>query len=148
MFYIQHYDSFTPKGYNMTIGGENGPAMKGFDNSQSVITPEKLNNIVKDIKTGKLNQREIAKKYNVGKSTIELISVGKTYKLENEKYPLCKFRLTNTEVEEIINLLKNTDISYIEIGKLFNKTGESIAAINKGKNKYNPEINYPIRKSS
>lgn len=49
------------------------------------------------------------------------------------------------EWEEIVDLLRNTDLSFHEIGQMYNYDDGSISRINVGKMWNNPEISYPIR---
>lgn len=50
------------------------------------------------------------------------------------------------EVNEIIDLLRNTNMTNIEIGEIYCVSDQTISDINNGKIWYNDKINYPIRK--
>lgn len=56
-------------------------------------------------------------------------------------------KLTQQEVDEIIDLLQHTELTLDEIADKYNKVGKSmICLINAGKNWYNKELSYPLRK--
>jgi DNA-binding XRE family transcriptional regulator len=129
----------------MTDGGENGPAMTGFENINSVITPETLRLITSDIKSGTMKQSELAIKYSVSKATIERITYGTVYKLEGEVYPLRTTRLIQDEVEQIIYMLYNSDLSFKKIGQYFNRDANLISEINLGNIYKQSNTIYPIK---
>ena len=52
------------------------------------ISKKMLSNIIKDLLDNKLKFKEIEKKYNLSKSTINRINQGKQYKKDNFNYPL------------------------------------------------------------
>lgn len=51
-----------------------------------------------------------------------------------------------SNVDEIITLLKETDMSNDEIGLLYSVSDQTISDINNGKTWYRDELDYPIRK--
>jgi hypothetical protein len=52
-------------------------------------------------------------------------------------------------VDEIISLLKNTNLSLTEISKRFNNISNTVLCmINTGKTWHNNDLNYPIRKTN
>ena len=53
----------------------------------------------------------------------------------------------SAQIKEIVDLLKNSDLSTVKIGARFGVTRGTIEQINGGKTYYNPDINYPIRKT-
>ena len=54
-------------------------------------------------------------------------------------------KITPLQVWDIIDMLKNTEISTEELGKEFNVSGRAIRAINTGEAWYSDNIKYPIR---
>lgn len=56
--------------------------------------------------------------------------------------------LTNQEVEEIIDLLLKSCLPMKEIAEQYHVSGSCIEDINKGKNRFNPSLSYPIRKNA
>lgn len=68
------------------------------------------------------------------------------FALKGEKHSQAK--LTQKEVDEIIELLKNTDLTFTEISKKYhNISNSTLCMINTGKTWYNKNIQYPIRKT-
>lgn len=70
----------------------------------------------------------------------------KNFALKGEKHSQAK--LTQHEVDEIIKLLKETDLTFTEISKIYhNISNSTLCMINTGKTWYNKNIKYPIRKT-
>lgn len=59
-----------------------------------------------------------------------------------------KIKYPDSELPKLYNMLKNTSISYREISESTGLSIEYLYLINKGKYRYNPDIDYPIRKYS
>lgn len=57
-------------------------------------------------------------------------------------------KLTDEQVEEIFDLLSNSDLSQTEIAEKYNVTQQLISAINQGKDYFRNNKNYPIRSAS
>lgn len=67
--------------------------------------------------------------------------------LKGEQHSQAK--LTQADVDEIISLLKNTNLSLTEISKRFNNiSNTALCMINTGKTWHNNDLNYPIRKTN
>lgn len=107
--------------------------------------------------------KDIAKEFNLSPSIMRGINQGIHYKQENINYPIRKnekeklvqyYSGTNNvcaafcqeELEKIIYLLENTNISMRQIAKDFKVSSTTIQYINSGKRYFNENINYPIRK--
>lgn len=93
---------------------------------------------------------EIAKEYNEDRHLIGEINSGKKYPLPNTKYPIRTKQDANpvyNHINEIIDLLKNTNIEQKEIAKKFNVSFSCISGINKGRFFRNENEVYPIRKN-
>lgn len=102
------------------------------------------------LKNSSLSIKEIGDKYNRSPDVIRDINSGKSYHRNDIEYPIRKLqfhRLTSQEVEEIIKLLKNTDISIIEISKQYGVSNIAISDINQGRS-HKQNIDYPIRNKS
>lgn len=118
-----------------------------------VLTEEKIDEIRFELANNyQKSMQEISEEYNVSVSTVQRINQGSSpYNNINYNYPLrhknknfCKFN--SFEILEIISLLKNTNLTQIDIAKKFNCNRKIIGEINSGK-KYSIEnIEYPIRK--
>lgn len=120
--------------------------MKRAEIIHPLILDELINNL-------SLNQKEIAKKFNVSQSLVCEINRGKKCHNNNYDYPIRKSSaeyystLSPDIVKEIIELLKNTKLTFKEIGKRYEVSPSVIAGINNGKTKkYRiEEYKYPIR---
>ena len=82
------------------------------------------------------NSTDKNKGYNIS-------SGGDCYHLVGQNHPNAK--LNNEQVMEIINLLKNTQLTIIDISKRFNINKGTISDINIGKSYKQKNIKYPIR---
>lgn len=96
----------------------------------------------------------IAEKFNVSENTINSINKGLTHKdiTQETKYPIRKEKvvvgkLTEETVDEIINLILNTKLSYREIGRRFNINHKIVLGIKNGTTKkYRKDnLQYPLR---
>lgn len=56
--------------------------------------------------------------------------------------------LTDKETELIVNLIRNSNLTFIEIGNMFNVTGSCIEDINKGRRRRNEKYTYPLRENN
>ena len=87
---------------------------------------------------------KIAKKYGYKDSTnIGRINNGKIRRRENIEYPI---RDKDSTYEEIKVLLKTTNLTQREIAKLLGVARSTVTMINIGKNHFDENENYPIRK--
>jgi Trp operon repressor len=111
--------------------------------------------IIELLKNTEMEQKDIAKKFNVGCGSISNINLGRSYRQPDIEYPIRKNYQYNkirksfspSEICEIEELLK-TDMSIKKIAKQFETCFSIIADINNGQvKKYRKEnIEYPIRK--
>lgn len=80
---------------------------------------------------------------------INSINHGNTHRRPNEKYTIrkeCPYNLNQREVEEVKWLLKNTLHTCRQIADHFNVNTSTIKAINTGRNYFDSQTDYPIRK--
>lgn len=117
-----------------------------------VLSKEQIQEIIHLLKHEYLIKMEdIGKQYNVSVSTIERINNGLTpYHISNEKYPIRKKganfkKFSEKEIDEIINLLKNSNLSQIEIASKYQCERKIIREINLGIKYFREEEKYPIR---
>lgn len=76
-------------GYNITEGGQDLLVAKGENHTQAKLSQQNVNDIVQILQTDlEISLEEIAKKYNVTKSTICMINTGRTWKNDKLTYPL------------------------------------------------------------
>lgn len=146
---IQEYNSISPNGYNVAMGGSS-ILLKGENHPRNTVTNEILYQVIKELKDNNITDRQIAKKYNLTDKIIADINHGYSHKLDDISYPIRekrgKQKLTKEQVTEIKILLKTTSLSYTQIANQFGVTKSNIYHINTGKTFQNPEENYPIRK--
>ena len=132
------------QGYNSQEGGEKPPILKDEDNFNCTHSNEIIDGIIYDLKYTDLSFLEIAKKYGYKDSTnIGRINNGKIRRREHMKYPI---REKDCIYEEIKKLLKTTDFSQKEIANLLGVARSTVTMINIGKNHFDENENYPIRK--
>lgn len=81
IYYINKFNSLYPNGYNKESGGTHAP-------HSFKTTWDEIYKIQQDIKDGELYLSEIAKKYNLSTSEINMINSGQIWKSDGEKYPL------------------------------------------------------------
>lgn len=146
--FISYYRSLVPGGYNILPGGNNPPLLQGENHPNASITLEIAKAIQKDLLNHKIAKKQIMKKYNVSADLLRHMIVGDSWRDESLQYPLrpLEREINNRKVEEVIKLLQTTSLSQKEIGKKVGWSRSAITMINIGKNHYNPNIIYPIRK--
>ena len=142
-YYIKECNSMMPFGYNMTIGGYSAIGTK--------LSLDDVENITKLLKETDISNKAIASAYSVGVAMIAGINTGSRWK-RNIDYPIRKTvwkpkTLSSCDILEIINLIKNTDLSLREIGEKFGVKDHCISAINRGRAWKQENIEYPIRNS-
>lgn len=95
---------------------------------------------------------ELAVKYNINKNYISAINTGRKYFNKDLSYPLYNYiavrscKLNHENILNIIDLLKNTTLSFKKIGQQYNVSDNTISRINSGKSYIQDNIIYPIRK--
>lgn len=87
---------------------------------------------------------EIAKELNVSYSTVKKMNAGTLNYNPNFIYPI---RTSKEKIAERIKyLLKETDLSFAEIGRQTNRNYTTISDINYGITYFDKKENYPLRK--
>lgn len=147
--YIVKYNSKAPNGYNILDGGNEPPIYQGIQHPEAKLTQKQLDSLINDLKNTKLPYQFLAEKYNVTKTCIYQVNNGISY-IQNINYPIRKNpntlkKLNDTQVLEIINILKHTYRSYENIAKQYNIEYRIIAHINKGLVYRQEKEIYPIR---
>lgn len=103
--------------------------------------------------TTELTYQEIARKFNVAIGSIQAINNGTSFNDNNISYPIRKCgnplykNLSQDQINEIENLISNTQLSFHKIAKKMNCSPSLIANINRGKIKkyWNDNLVYPLR---
>lgn len=138
------------------IENQDYPLRKGRVFSQlSQFAPK----VIELLQHSDLQQKEIAKKFNVSVSWVSSINKGDYYRQDNLKYPIRENYqakngvrgnrvLSPNEIKEIEKLLKDTNIGIRKIAEQFDVCYQTISAINIGAVvKYRQEkTQYPLRK--
>lgn len=88
---------------------------------------------------------EIAKMFGVKRYIILNINNGSTYKQIDELYPIRELGMTKKELNKIIELLRDENLSIKEIALKFDRHFSQIYRINRGESWHNDSIKYPIR---
>lgn len=150
--YIEKYNSLAPNGYNICIGGEEPPVMKGSEHPGSILSEEQIESLTRDLRETDLSFVILAKKYGYSSNgMISAFNNGSTYHRGNIKYPIrddvYNGKLSCQDVLEIINRLKTSYDSYETIAKDYDVDYRTIAKINKGTSHYQSNEEYPIRES-
>lgn len=141
-YWIKYYNTFEDiSKYNYTPGGEVGSVTVKFDD---IIINE-----VKSLLEQQINFKEINDRTGVSISHISEINTGKRRRDSTHHYPInemtCGRKLNDTQVQEIISLLKSSTKTAQEIGLLYNVSETTINGINNGKRYRQKDMSYPIR---
>lgn len=151
-YWIQFFNTKVPNGYNVQDGGEAPPVfyginhpLSGFNNMNEV---EALKN---DLRNTTMSLSEIADKYHQSKRTVLRINQGLHYEKIGEEYPIRKRpnmngKLTDEDVDEIIEILKYSYRQYSDISKQYGVGIRAIQTINTGESHRRENESYPIRK--
>lgn len=151
-FWIAKYNSINPNGYNISLGGENPPTHYAIEHPLSKFKDIKeIEEIKKELRATNLPFSEIGKKYNVSKRTIMRINQGLHYEKIDESYPIRKIpnmngKLNDSQIKEIIEILKFSYRQYEDIAKQYGVSISAIKRINSGNCHSLKGIDYPIRK--
>lgn len=109
------------------------------------ITKSKIDDIISDLECKVLSINEICEKYQIQKYTLQDINLGKTYHKDEITYPIRKYYLTTEDVDKIINMLRNTNMSIKDIASEVGTTNYKVYDINSGNTWRRDNISYPIR---
>lgn len=148
---IQEYNTLSPYGYNIALGGNEPPHKYGENHHKCIITNEEVNMVICLLKYSELTEPEIGKwfKKSFNQTLIHNINYGITHRRNNESYPIrtdCPYNLNSNQVAEIKWLLKNTEYPCSQIAEYYNVNTSTIKHINSGKNHNDKAENYPLRK--
>lgn len=146
---IKEFNSLVPNGYNLVEVGHS-PIMIGEQHPRNKVKDSDLLLIIQDLKENKLTDRAIARKYGLTDKIIADINHGYSHKINDESYPIRirkgRQKLTENQVNEIKQLLKNTNLSYQQIADQFQVTKGNIYQINTGRSFKRDTDIYPIRR--
>lgn len=148
-YWIKYYNTYW-EGYNQSIGGSY-PIKPAFED-------QKIDTVIEMLKDESYSYNDIMAKTGISMTHIYNINTGARRKRNDLVYPIRKFntkgtkglKLSPEENLEIHNLLKDTSLSYKEIGQKYGVKRDTIGDINAGKTKSYLLDNwiYPIRSLS
>jgi len=149
-YWIEFYNSKAPNGYNILDGGKEPPIFYGDDHPSTKISDKDVKSLKDDLKNTNVSLKELSNKYKISKRQILRINQGLSRSELNEEYPIRKNpningKLTEEDVDNIIELLKYTYRFNGDIAKEFGVNSNAINKINKGESHYRENIQYPIR---
>ena len=141
-YWIKYYNTFNdPSKYNYTPGGELSFTTAKFEDE---IIEE-----VKNLLEQRVDYKTIKDRTGISISLISEINTGKRRRDRNRIYPINEMthgrKINSEQLQEIICLLQNTDMTCAEIGQKYNVSGTAIQKINDGSNQRQEGITYPIR---
>lgn len=141
-FWIDKLDTYCGHGhgYNMDLGGCQ-PEHSRIVSKEDITT-------IKNLLKGKEPFINIQQRFNISASFVSAINHGVYYFDEKEDYPLCKYYKDDSDYNELINLLVNTDMSLAEISRRLNLGYSTVKKINAGTLRHGLYPTYPIRKKN
>ena len=95
-YWINHFNSLTPNGYNAHSGGRYSYTPNPLN--YSILTEEEVKDIKTTLKETSIPMSKIAEEYGVSISTINAIAKGRSWKDASEKYPIRATENFNKEI--------------------------------------------------
>ena len=146
--YIQYYRSIAPYGYNIQLGGEEPPHYIGEKNNWAKIDEKTARKVQEQVLDWTIPRPTIVHNNHITFDIFRHINEGTSWHRDDLNYPL---RPGETEINEwkadqVIDMLKNTNLSHKEIAKKVGWGRSSVTAINNGQNHHRLTETYPIRK--
>ena len=141
-YWIKEKNSYCGNGagYNMDSGGDRKEHSK-------ILSDEELKEVKKKIKEG-IPYYDIEKEYGISSGFISSINNGIYFFDENEEYPLYKYYKDDSDYDELIDLLLNSEYSLKKISEMLNMGYSTVKKINAGTLRKGLYPTYPIRKKS
>lgn len=139
IYWIDKLESFrgTGKGYNSDRGGSQAKECK-------VLTEKQLKEVKEKIKQGEAFP-DIAAQYEISVSFISGINHGTYWKDKHETYPLFKYYKDDSDYDELIDLLLQSELSFREIAEQLGIAESTVKKINYGTLRKDLYPNHPIR---
>lgn len=149
-YWIKYYNSLKPFGYNILTGGEEPPTYYGDEHPNIKISDDDVLKLKIDLAETDIPLSQLAKKYNISKRQVLRINQGISRAALDEKYPIRKNpningKLTEQDVDNIIDLLKYTYRFNGDIAREYGVEVHTISKINDGAAHHRDNIQYPIR---
>lgn len=145
-YWIAYYNSLKD-GYNMIEGGSEPPHPTAENHPSSKLNWKDVYDIKNKLSENNIPMKLIAEEFNISIDQIYRINIGEAWSEEDDIFPIrSKNKLIEEDLNQIIWMLQNTQITQKDIGIMFNRTRTAITAINNGTNYFNKELKYPLRK--
>lgn len=149
-YWIKYYQSTKPHGYNILEGGQEPPVHYGDDHVNTKISDEQVKNLKQELRNTTISLNDLANKYGISKKQVLRINQGISRSSLNETYPIRKNpningKLTEEQVNEIIELLKYTYRFNGDIAREYQVDIHTISDINSGQAHHRETESYPIR---
>ena len=141
IYWINQMGSYVENGgYNLTLGGDN------MEHNR-IYSVELIPKIKEEIKSGQTYQ-SINERYGISIGYISGINSGYYFHDDSETYPLYKYYSSQEEVDQIVDMLVNTEYTLKEIADKTGRSYSTIKKINSGALYPDLSKTYPIRKVS
>lgn len=149
-YWIRYYNSIKPFGYNILIGGKEPPRYFGDEHPNVKISDENVKLLKIDLAETNIPLSQLAEKYHISKRQVLRINQGISRASLNEKYPIrqnpnINGKLTEDDVDDIIDLLKFTYRFNGDIAREYRVEAHTISRINDGTYHHRENVSYPIR---
>ena len=139
--WIEKFQSF--RGTGLGYNGDRGGSRK----YSSLLSETELQTVKEKIKQG-VPFMDIEAEYHVSPSFISSINHGTYFFDEKETYPLYKYYKSDSDYDELIDLLLNSSLSLATIAKQLQMGESTVKKINEGRLRPGLYPSYPIRKKS
>jgi DNA-binding XRE family transcriptional regulator/predicted GIY-YIG superfamily endonuclease len=145
-YWIEHYQSAV-NGYNIPPSGNHPPIHYEEHGPLAALTDNQVDLIYKELQSTWRPYSEIAREFGIWSSSIAKIDKGLIRAKEGYDYPLRKscIEQIDAKVDEIINLLKSTSLTHVEIARQVGVATSTVTMINLGRNNFSFNRTYPIR---
>lgn len=141
IYWIKELNSFVRNGgYNLTFGGEGTRIERKISNKEAEE--------IKILLENGFSTTEICNKYQIINSYLSMINNGIYFYDKNRTYPIHKYYKTDQDYEELINLLKYSELSLKQISDKLNIGYSTIKKINQGTLRKGLCNEYPVRNKS
>lgn len=138
-FYIQKYKTYKSKnGYNIHKGG------KQPINTRQSLSYEQANEIKKKLEK-QYSYDVLMNEYKISKTLLSNINLGLSYYTDDFDYPIQNHYKTDKDYDELLILLKETNLSFAKIAKQLGMGVSTVKKINYGQLRKGLSDVYPIR---
>ena len=150
VFWIKELNAMKPNGYNIMPGGEEPPRLVGENSPSAKIADETVAMLKRDLAETNIPLNSLAEKYGISKRQVDRINRGISRAFLNETYPIRKIpnssnKLTDEDIDEIVELLEYTYQLNGQIARQFGVEVHLISDINQGIAYRRDDVEYPIR---